>query len=174
MKRKSLGIILPGRPSYVQKSRPWIAFLEDYLPWLWFSIPVEAVLLFVIAINHKPEFSDFVRITFGLTFSACIVVALNVWLWDEHHRCPYCHHFVSMERISDDKLVDSSYAYVSRNVDDYSHGTAYDLDGNLTFYTNKSSHVEWDKETTNVYTYNIRCRCCGCVTKVEKRVTKTT
>lgn len=174
MKRKSLGIILSGRPSYVQKGRPWSVFLEEYLPFLFYSIPVEPVLFFIIAINHKPEFSDFVRIFYGLMFSTLIVLALNIWIWGDHNRCPYCHHFVSMKRISDDKLVDSSYAYVSRNVDDYSHGTAYDLDGNLTFYTNKSSHVEWDKETTNVYTYNIRCGCCGCVTKVEKRVTKTT
>lgn len=173
MKRKSLGIILSGRPSYVQQNSTWIRLLDNCLPALFLLVPAANILLFVIATRHKPEFSDFVRIFWGFLLSMGVSVVLNVFLWDELHRCTYCHHFATMERISDDKLVDTSQRYVSRNVDDYDHGTAYDLNGNLTFYTNKSSHVEWDKETTKVYTYNIRCSCCGCVKKVEKRVTKT-
>lgn len=173
MKKKSLGIILSGRPSYVQQGNIWTRLLDNDLPMLFLLVPASYILLFVIATKHRPEFSDFVRITWGFVLSMVVSAVLNVWIWDELHRCTYCHHFAKLERISDDKLVDTSQRYVSRNVDDYEHGTAYDLDGNLTFYTNKSSHVEWDKEITKVYTYNIRCSCCGCVKKVERRETKT-
>lgn len=165
MKKVSLGIILPGNPECVQKSGTVLTILEKVFKYGWIAALAGAVLILLYAFNQDSAHLLYMACKLGLT-GFCLWLCSA--LWGKTVRCPYCHHFLVLERISDDKLVGSTSRNISRRVSDYGTGMAYDIEGNTAFFTTKTSHTQNGTETTKRYTYNLRCSCCGCVSKVAR------
>lgn len=169
MKNVSLGIILKGDPQCVQKPPFWFKIIGSIAKYGWlilFPSLIPAIIALINEFTNKDS-----KMAFGIAtlmmFPGAVLYLIRK-LWSEKHRCPYCGHFFTMERISADKLVDVSQSVITRDVDEYGSGTAFDLDGNVAFINTKTTHREHGVSTTETYTYNMRCSCCGCVNKVKK------
>lgn len=170
MEKVSLGIILPGNPECVQKPRAWIKILAVIAKFLWIPAGVAAFLTVCFCIAKNSGY--LLRIAVSLVVFAIGMYACSL-LWSDHFRCPYCRHFGTQKQISDNKTISSSNRSVSRRVHESRSGMIYDWGRDTTFYTSNSSHKEYGTETTKTYTFNMRCKRCGCVHKVEKTRTST-
>ena len=160
MDRVSLGIILPGNPECVQKEKAWIRTLELIVKIEWILSALITVVLFV---------TD--SLTFGVLMKLVFVTAALLmarYIWSNKVRCPYCKHFRTMKRISDNKTIGTSERGISRKNYDYQSGAIYDLRGNIALYSANVAYREHGVETTKTYTYNRRCSFCGCVDKVKE------
>lgn len=177
MDRVTLGIIMPGNRRCILKENKLQKFFAVVakFSWLYYLVAVATVFFLykVMDDNTKHTFARYCDILFNGAVFAFVGWFTHWCYYSDKARCPCCKHMGQMRRISDNKLIDSKVDYVSRTVDDYSDGMAYNFDGDVTFYTNHSQYTEWDKKTTNTYTYNMRCRTCGCVVKVKEKRTLT-
>ena len=166
MARVSLGVILNGRPDCVQETTPFVKILEFLCRWAWIAGLVGMISCFVISFVAD----DGMKYIYGIGRWAGMGVLMyfvSYCIWDEKHRCEYCHHFFSLRRISENVLIGSSEKSISRSTIETDGGMAFDSRGNSATYTTISSGREYGTEVTKNYTYNVRCRCCGAVCKVE-------
>lgn len=163
MSRVSLGIILPGDPDMIQKETPWLKKLE----WICTKGFLVAGSLFLLGGLGGIFISGLSALTIIMLVPFLVLLFAVCFIWNNRTRCPYCKHFFSMRRIGEENLVDISEREISRTVDDYGTGTAVDWNGNVAFFSTKTSYKEYGKEVTEDYTFNVRCGCCGCVNKVK-------
>lgn len=163
MRRVSLGIILPGNPDMIQKETPWLKKLE----WICTKGFLVAGFLFMVGMLGGIFIEDLIVLGTIMLVPFLVLLCTAFLIWDKNTRCPYCKHFFSMKRIGDEKLVDISEREISRTVDDYGTGTAFDWNGNITFFNTQNSYKEYGKEITEDYAFNMRCSCCGCVNKIK-------
>ena len=171
MARVSLGVILPGNPKCVQKQNFFVKIL-GFICRVGGIFGVVAMLACFILSFAIDDGMDYIYSMFRWTGVMIIMLLVFFGIWDEKRRCEYCHHFFTLHRISDDVFIGSSESTISRKTYDTSNGVLYDFKGNSTMFSSTRTSREYGKEITNKYTYNVRCRCCGAVSKVEK--TKTT
>ena len=167
MSRVSLGVILPGNPDMIQKETTWLKKLE------WISTKGFLVVWSLFLIGGIG--CIFIRSLAGLAMVMLVpifVLPCTTLIWNQLSRCPYCKHFFSMKRIGKEHLIDISEREISRTVDDYGTGTAWDWNGNISFFNTKYSYKEHGKKVEEIYTYNMRCSCCGCVNKVKGKRSK--
>lgn len=163
MRRVSLGIILSGNPDMIQKETPWLKRVE----WICTKGVFVAGFLFMVGMIGG-IFIEGLSVLGTIMLVPFLALLFTKFLWENTtDRCPYCKHFFSMKRIGNEKLVDISECKISRTVDDYGSGTAWDWNGNITFFNTKNSYKEYGKEVTEYYAFNMRCNCCGCVNKVK-------
>lgn len=166
MARVSLGVILNGKPTHVQKTNPFITILGFFCRWSWFAGLIGMIACFIISFfadnSSKYLWGIFRWMGFGI-----IMLIVSYGIWDEKHRCEYCHHFFSLRRISENVLIHSSEKTISRSTVDVDGGTIFDSNGNSATYTTITPGREYGTEVTKDYTYNVRCRYCGAVCKVE-------
>lgn len=163
MSRSSVGIILPGNPECVQKKTIWMRIVGFICKYGFAIAFIAGAIFFVLMfVERSIHFSTPYRL-----FGVGILLLLAGHIWGETCRCEYCRHFFTLKRISSDKVVDKSTHSISRNVDDYDSGMAYDWSGNVTFFNVKSSHKEYGTEEKETFTYNMRCSCCGSVQKIR-------
>lgn len=163
MNKVSLGIILPGNPDCIQKPIPWLRAFEYFFRFGWLAFLGAAIVFLILTFTKDADF-------FELTISLALVgVCIGIFslLWDEKRRCPYCKHFFTMRRISLNQTIDTRDREISREINDHHSGIAFDLKGNSSLIFGRSSHTEYGTETTRTFTYNMRCKCCGCVNKVK-------
>lgn len=165
MKRVSLGIILPGDPDCVQEKRRWISILGFLGKRGW--IICLLITLIVLFSAMSKDSGDLFITALELALMTAIFGFCAAFIWCDKFRCPYCKHFRTMQKISDENFIGSSERAVSRNTYDNHSGLAFDLSGNSAYYAGTTSRKEYGTETTNDYTYNMRCSCCGCVNKVK-------
>lgn len=175
-KRVSLGVIMRGNPRCKLKEKGWQATLSVIAAfyWIYYLLGIATIILMIILANkHDPSLRKYMMAMITGGVFAVVAWALE-FTYGPKVRCPCCKHFRNMVPISDKQLIDSRVDYVSRRVDEYGDGVVYNLSGDFAFYTTHTKSTAWDKKTTNTYTYNVRCKICGCVAKVETRTTTTT
>lgn len=103
--------------------------------------------------------------------AAAIVLGLGSYVLNK--RCPYCGHFFTMRRISDNKFEGSTSRSVSNTYNDYSDALAVDLSGNMYYAGITTKKKQYGTKITEIYSYNLRCSCCGCVAKTSAAATHT-
>lgn len=176
MDKVSLGVILRGNPRCRLKEKKWQENLSVIVKfaWIYYLVGI-AVIIFLIKVanNHDPTLRKYLYALFAGGLFAFVAWFME-YVYGPKVRCPCCKHFRNMVPISDKQLIDSRVDYVSRRVDEYGDGVVYNLTGDFAFYTTHTKSKVWDKKTTNTYTYNVRCKICGCVAKVETKTTTTT
>lgn len=102
--------------------------------------------------------------TFRMSLSA-IVLLFGCFIAEV--QCPYCGHFFTLKRISDDRYEGTTEREVSNDYYDYSDAITISSKGS-TYYTGISTkHRQYGTEETDYYTHNVRCSCCGCVAKTS-------
>lgn len=169
MARVSLGIILPGDPECVQKPNVFVKILEIICCYGFCAAIVGGIVtLGLMFVWEDWELLFMVLRWFGVFV---FLVFTGNFLWDEKHRCEYCHHFFTLKRISDNKYLGSTEKSISRTTYDSHDGFVIDSTGSSALYTSISSGREYGTEVTKEYSYNIRCRCCGAVCKVKQERT---
>lgn len=175
MKKTNVGIIVPGDPEKVWKVPMWVRILHFIGRYGLFISIILGFGYFINIFTSPNELTTqcYLDLFLKFPFVTFLFYAVSEGVCSVKRRCPYCHHYFQMERISDDNYVGSSSQSVSRRATDYGSGSAYDLDGNFAFFNTKRHYTEYGTQTTDNYTYNMRCRCCGCVNKVEKQKTRT-
>ncbi len=171
MARKSLGVILHGAPHCIQHQTIILKILNFICRYGSIMSVASASIAFIMSIfstDNVPLLTIWIAlIVFGGVMGVFLLPLR--FLWSKKYRCPYCGHFFTQIRVSDYMLVDSYQTNVSRDVEDHASGTAFDLNGNVTFIDITSKHTEQGVETTETYTYNMGCTCCRCVHKLEKK-----
>lgn len=94
---------------------------------------------------------------------AAIVLFMGTFI--SKGQCPYCGHFFTMKRISDDKYEATTKRQVNNTYYEYSDAVTVGAKGD-TYYTGISTkRRQSGTESTDHYTYNAKCSCCGCVAK---------
>ena len=88
-------------------------------------------------------------------------------------KCPWCLHFFTMKRISEDIFVESKYRSVSRGTADYSDGIGVDSRGGIYYLGMTSYGTQNGTEETRKYMYNLRCNCCGCIARGRREKSNT-
>ena len=166
MKRVSLGIILPGDPDRVQKQTIGLKITTFICTRGW--ILTLLITIFMVIKAFKLDSGNLLSNAMKPAFATVALAFLAFVVWSQIGRCPYCKHFGTMHKISEDSFIGSSERNVSRTAYDHHSGFAFDSDGNSAYYSGISSRREHGKEVTEEYTYNMRCSCCGCVNKVKK------
>lgn len=164
MKRVSLGIILPGDPDCKQKNRAWLSILTFICKHGWIIFTILCVITLVRAFAVDSGNMLFTALKLALVAATLGLCAL---LWNDQCRCPYCGHFFEMKKISDESFISSTDRVISRTAYDNHSGIVFNLDGDSAFYAGTSARKEYGKQTTENYTCNKRCECCGCVNKVK-------
>lgn len=172
MKKTSIGIILPGDPDVIWNTPTWVRILY-WIGRFGFLITFALGIVALYGIFHWKDDVAALALFFDCVFASCVLFLLRFSLCNEKHRCPFCFRFFQLERISDDNFAGSSSRNVSRKVTDYGTGMAYDFSGNVAFFDTARHRKEHGTETTKTFTYNLRCKNCGCVHKVEKEVRST-
>lgn len=170
MPRVSLGVILAGDPEYVQKPNIFVKTLGGICKYGFISGGIGIIASFIMM------FAD--DWTYAYTMFRWVLVGILLFLssqfiWDERYRCQYCKHFYCLRRISSNKFVDSSESSISRTKYDTYDGVLFDSQGNSTLFSSIGRSREYGTEITRRYTYNVRCRCCGAVSKIETHKTAT-
>lgn len=164
MKKVSLGIILLGDPNCRQQKRAWLSVLTFICTRGW----IFAVILCVITVI-RAFLLDSGNMLFTALKLACVsaILGLCALFWNDHYRCPYCGHFFEMRKISDESFIGSTDRTISRTAYDSHSGVVFNLSGDSAFYAGTSARKEYGRQTTENYTCNKRCECCGCVNKVK-------
>lgn len=80
-------------------------------------------------------------------------------------KCPYCKHYFTLSRISEDQYAGSTEREVSNTYDEYSSGYTMDLHGDVKYIGLRSRKRQYGTEITEHFLHNARCSCCGCVAK---------
>lgn len=168
MSRVSLGVILPGNPEKVQKANFIIKILGFVCRYGWISGIVGILVCFALMFIKDWSYCYPMFRWLGV---GILLLIPSQCIWDEKHRCEFCNHFFSLRRISDDNYIGSSEKSISRKTYDSRDGIAFDSNGNSTMFSSIVSDREYGTEETKNYTYNIRCRHCGAVCKVERSKT---
>lgn len=88
-------------------------------------------------------------------------------------QCPYCGHFFTLGRISEDRYTGTTSRRVSNTYNDTSDAWSIDSDGDMRFTTFFTKRRQNGTEETDHYAYNVQCSCCGCVAKKTKAKTHT-
>lgn len=103
-----------------------------------------------------------IEYTFRMALSAIVLFS---GCFISNVQCPYCGHFFTLKRISDDRYEGTTEREVSNTYHDYSDAITISSSGN-TYYTGiTTKHRQYGTEQTDHYTHNVRCLCCGCVAK---------
>lgn len=164
MKKVSLGIILPGNPDCKQKQTVWLSILTFVCKYGW-------IICFILSgIKSVGMFVDYSENNFFALLKLLILTAvlgLCALFWNDHYKCPYCGHFFEMKKISDESFIGSTDRTISRTAYDNHSGIIFNMSGDSAFYAGTSARKEYGKQTTEDYTCNKRCGCCGCVSKVK-------
>lgn len=153
---KKSNIILNGDPRLKRgRTKMEIFFLVAF-------VVVPAVLLFITLIMLFTGFSwnDFCLVPL------IIVLPYGNLLWVNH--CPYCKHFKTMQDMGNEKHVDRFKNQVKSSYDEYNTDTAMDMHGNVYFVNTRTRHTQYGTEYTDIYAYNMVCKCCGCVAKYKR------
>lgn len=165
MRRESLGIILKGRPDYMQRKSIALKIIDIIFRFIWIPLCIVSIVVFLSAVGKDSVSmmnTGLCILLWGVLFSliACI--------WGTYGRCPFCGHFFTLKRISEDKLVYQHDKYVTRNENTYHSGIGLDSYGDTTYYVGKSTRKVEGTETTKEYTFNSRCSCCQAVVKIKR------
>lgn len=165
MSKESLGIILNGNPNYMQKKGLVLKTIDKVFRFIWIPLCVIGVILLLAAIGKNS--ASMLRI------GGCVVLwgaifALIACIWGTYGRCPFCGHFFTLKRISNDKLVYQHDRSVTRKEDEYHSGVGFNSYGNTTYYVGKSTRKVEGTETTKEFTFNSRCTCCYAVVKIKR------
>lgn len=88
-------------------------------------------------------------------------------------QCPFCGHFFTLRRISEDNYQGSSESRVSNTYYDVNDGFITDMSGNIYYTQMTTRNKEYGTEKTDYYTYNTKCTHCGCVVRKHKSETAT-
>ena len=80
-------------------------------------------------------------------------------------QCPYCSHFFTLKRISEDEYEGTTERKVSNTYYEYGDAVSMDLRGNLYYTQLHKKNRQYGTEVTDHYTYKVKCSCCGCVAK---------
>lgn len=164
MKRTSLGIILPGDPNCKQENRLWLSILTFICKRGWIIFTLLCVITVIRAFAADSGNTLFTALKLAVVAAILGICAL---FWNDHYRCPYCGHFFEMKKISDESFIGSTDRAISRTAYDNHSGIVFNMSGDSAFYTGTSARKEYGKQTTENYTCNKRCGCCGCVNKVK-------
>lgn len=164
MKKVSLGIILPGDPDCKQEKRGWLSVLTLICTRGWIVFLLISIIVLVRALLKDSGELLFTTLKLAVVTA---VLGLCALFWNDHYRCPYCGHFFELKRISDESFIGSTERTISRTAYDNHSGVVFNMSGDSAFYAGTSSRKEYGKQTTENYTCNKRCSCCGCVNKVK-------
>lgn len=88
-------------------------------------------------------------------------------------QCPYCGHFFTLHRISADRYEGSSERNVSNTYYENSDGITFSSGGSTHYTLFSTKKSQSGVETTDYYSHNEKCSCCGCVSKRETSRTET-
>ena len=170
MSKVTLGLILSGDPACRQEKGSIMRVCEFVFKYGWIVAGGLAAINFIgFCVNYSEKR---VFLFLGGFVLAAMLLALDQLLWNnDKERCPDCHHFFAMEKISEDRVVGSSTRGITRTVEEYHSGMAFDLSGNSAYMVGKTSYKENGTEKTTTYVHSRRCKICGCVCKVEHKKT---
>lgn len=187
-------IIMQGSPKFQKKYD--LSLKVTFI--MFFVVPiilvVGSIILFIIyliknwgfpTIIYK-FFSDLININIGWLFKEGSINILDYVIRFlvtafvlfpagiiQEGACPYCGHYFTMKRISNDKFMKTTEREVENTYDEYDHATTMDWDGNIYYTGITTRNTQYGTEETNHYTHNAQCSCCGCVIKRETREVKT-
>lgn len=165
MSGESLGIILNGRPDFMQKKSLALKIIDKVLLYVWIPLCIIAVIMFLVAFGKDSVnllSNSIIVLLWGVLFM------LISCIWGTYGRCPFCGHFFTLKRISGDKLIYQHDKNVTRRVDTYHSGVAFDNYGDSAFYVGKSTRKVAGTDTTKEFTFNSCCTCCYAVVKIKR------
>lgn len=86
-------------------------------------------------------------------------------------QCPYCSHFFTLKRMTENEYERSTERRVSNTYDNYDDAMSMDLRGNVYYTQIHTKNRQYGTEVTDHYTYKVKCSCCGCVAKTSTKKT---
>lgn len=89
----------------------------------------------------------------------------------EKLQCPYCSHFFTLKRMTENEYERSTERRVSNTYDNYDDAMSMDLRGNVYYTQIHTKNRQYGTEVTDHYTYKVKCSCCGCVAKTSTKKT---
>ena len=84
-------------------------------------------------------------------------------------QCPYCSHFFTLKRMTENEYERSTERRVSNTYDNYDDAMSMDLRGNVYYTQIHTKNRQYGTEVTDHYTYKVKCSCCGCVAKTSTK-----
>lgn len=165
MSRESLGIILKGWPHYEQKKGPFLKIVDKFLRFIWIPLCVIGVILFLRSIGNNNGSLYYCALCLILWGA---IMGLVACIWSAYGRCPFCGHFFTLKRISDDKLVYQHDRNITHREDEYHSGVAFNVYGDSAYYVGRTTRKVQGTETSRDFTFNSRCTCCQAVVKIKR------
>lgn len=160
-----LETILPGIDDYKRS----VSFLSIFFKIVFIGGPI--VLVIVGLVNFFAQLSDFKILEAIVIFIAYAISAgilLCGYVLVGQARCHNCKHYFVMKDMGVEKYVGTTEREVTNDYQTHDSATTVDWDGNI-YHTNITNyHTQYGTETTDHYTFNMECQCCGCVARYKR------